>query len=170
MTGSSQPQRVADPYLTKQGVGPSTSWAPTGVRREPPGNAWENWAVFAAVLLLMAGVGHVLIGLLALFDASYFDPAESDPALEIGYTAWGWIQVAGGAFLLAAGGGLLARKEWARLVAIVLAGINAVSALAFLPTAPVWGALLVTLAVMIVYALTVHRTESSGPIPAAGRS
>jgi hypothetical protein len=169
MTGSTQPGRAADPHLAQYGLGSSSSWAPTGVRMEPPGNAWENWAIFAAVLLLMAGVGHVLLGLLALFDASYFDPAEADPALDIGYSAWGWIQLVGGGFLISAGAGLLAGKEWARLVAVVLAGINAISALAFLPTAPVWGAMLVALAVVIVYALTVHRTESAPPHPAPPR-
>jgi hypothetical protein len=161
MTGThGDPQRVSDPYLTKQGL-EGGSWAPTGPRTEPPGNAWENWAIFAGVMLLMAGVAHVLIGLLALFDASHFDPAESDPALDIGYSAWGWIQLAGGSFLLAAGGGLLARKEWARLVAIVLSVLNAISALAFLPTSPVWGTILVLLNVVIVYALTVHRAGST---------
>ncbi len=162
MTGTHRaPQQAADPYLTEQGL-TGGSWAPTGPRREPPGSAWENWAIFAGVLLLVAGVAHVLIGLLALFDASYFDPAESDPSFRIGYTAWGWIQVAGGGLLIAAGSGVLGRKEWARLVAIVLAAVNAVSALAFLPAAPAWGLILVALNVVIVYALTVHRHDSYG--------
>jgi hypothetical protein len=163
MTGSDRDRAFAsDPYLTRQDVGGgATTWAPTGERMEPvSGGRWENWAVFAAVVLLITGLGHVLVGLVALFDASYYDAAESDPALNIGYSAWGWIQLLGGAFLLAAGGALLARKEWARIVAVVVSVLNALGALAFLPTAPVWGLLLVGLNVLIVYALTVHAAET----------
>ena len=129
---------------------------------EPTGGSWENWAIFAGVVLLISGVGHVLIGLVALFDASNFSSGESDPALRIGYSAWGWIQLVLGGFLLAAGGALMAKKAWGRIVAIVFAGVSAIGALGFLPTAPVWGAVLIALNVIIVYALTVHRAESSG--------
>jgi hypothetical protein len=160
MTGTDQDPRVPNPYHDERGVGEATGggtvWAPTGARMEPAGGAWANWGVFAGVVLLIAGFGHVLIGIVALFDASYFDPAESDPALRIGYTAWGWIQVALGAVLLAAGGGMLKGKAWARIVAIVFAVINAVGALAFLPAAPAWGLMLIAMDVVIIYALTVH--------------
>jgi hypothetical protein len=163
MTGTDQVPLVPKPG--KRGVGEATgggsTWAPTGVRMEPAGGRWENWGVFAGVVLLIAGFGHMLLGIVGLFDASYFDPAESDPALRIGYTAWGWIQVVLGAVLLAAGGGMLKGREWARIVAIVFAVVNAVGALAFLPSAPVWGLLLIAMDVVIIYALTVHHAESS---------
>ena len=166
MTGTDHDPRVPNPYHVKRGVGEPTgatsTWAPTGTRMEPgPGGAWENWGIFAGVVLLIAGFGHVLLGLVAVFDASHFDPAESDPALGIGYSAWGWIHVVGGGVLLAAGFALMARKEWGRIVAIVFAVVNAVGALGFLPTAPVWGILLIAMDILIVYALTVHRAESA---------
>jgi hypothetical protein len=165
MTGTDQDPRVPNPPRTDRGVGEASgtayTWAPTGTRMEPgPGGAWENWGIFAAVVLLIAGFGHALLGIIAVFDASHFDPAESDPALGIGYTAWGWIHVVGGGFLLAAGFALMARKAWGRIVAIVFAVANAVGALGFLPTAPVWGILLIAMDVLIVYALTVHHAES----------
>jgi hypothetical protein len=66
-----------------------------------------------------------------------------------------------GAVLLAAGGGMLKGTAWARIVAIVFAVVNGVGALAFLPTAPVWGLMLIAMDVVIVYALTVHAPEST---------
>jgi hypothetical protein len=162
MTGTERdPAVVPDPYLTEQGLpggGSSPVWAPTGERREPTAS---NWATFAGVVLLIAGVGHVLIGLV-VFDASNFVAGESDPPLRIGYSAWGWIQLVLGAVLIAAGSALLAGKAWGRVVAIVFAAVSAIGALGFLPTAPVWGAILIALNVVIVYALTVHPAESSG--------
>jgi hypothetical protein len=155
------PARVSDPYLTAQGVGEGTgTWAPAGPpAQQGRGEAWERWATFAGVVMLMAGMAHVLLGVVALFDASWFDPAESDPALRIGYSAWGWLHVAGGVFLLAAGGAVMARKEWGRIAAIVVAAVSAVGALAFLPTAPVWGLVLIAFDVVIIHALTVHRAD-----------
>jgi hypothetical protein len=64
--------------------------------------------------------------------------------------------VVGGCVLIAAASGLFRARSWARLVAIVFAVLNAVSAMTFLPTAPAWGAVLIALDVLIVYGLTVH--------------
>ena len=157
MAGNEQdPTVIRDAYLTEQdlpGGRYDSSWEPTEAPREPAGG---NWAIFAGVVLLLAGLGHVLIGLVALFDASNFNAAESDPALPIGYSAWGWIQLVLGAVLLGAGGALMKGKAWGRIVAIVFAVVNAIGALAFLPAAPGWALVLITLDVVIVYTLTVR--------------
>ena len=65
MTGTDDDPRVPNPYHVRRGVGEPTgatsTWAPTGTRMEPgPGGAWENWGIFAGVVLLIAGFGHVL--------------------------------------------------------------------------------------------------------------
>jgi hypothetical protein len=168
MTGTDHDPRLPGSLHTERGIGePSGAahvWEPTGAppKSTGPDGAWANWAIFAGVVLLIAGFGRVLLGIVALFDASNVDPTETDPALPIGYTAWGWIHVVGGGLLLAAGGALMARKEWGRLVAIAFAVVTIVGSLAFLPTAPVWGAILIALNVVIVYALTTHHAESMG--------
>jgi hypothetical protein len=153
------PESVPDPYLTAQGLAGGTSWAPTGPRPEPAGSAWGNWGVFAGVVVLIAGLAHVLIGIVALFDAGFEAETETDPALAISYTAWGWIHLVGGGVLVSAAAGLFRGRSWARLVAIVFAVLNAVGAMTFLPTAPAWGAVLIALDVLIVYALTVHAAQ-----------
>jgi hypothetical protein len=165
MTGTDQSPLLPDPYRTGRGVGDpggsSETWAPTGTRMEPsPGGAGENWTIFAGIVLLIAGIGHVLLGIFALFDASNAASPESDPALGIGYTAWGWFHLVGGAFLLAAGGAVMAGKEWGRIVAIVFAVVNAIGALGFLSSAPATGVLLIAMDVLIVYGLTVHAQTS----------
>jgi hypothetical protein len=145
-----------DPIVTAQGLPIDTSWAPTGPRPESPGAAWGNWGVFAGVVVLLAGAAHVLIGIVALFDASFEAEAESDPVLAISYSAWGWIHLVGGGVLIAAGAGLFRGVAWARLVAIVFAVLSAVGTMTFLPTEPARGIVLIALDVLIVHALTVH--------------
>jgi hypothetical protein len=160
MTGTDQDPRVPNLHHVRRGVGEATgggtAWAPSGAPVPPAGGSWGGWGIFAGVVLLLAGFGHVLIGLAALFDASHFDPAESDPALPIGYSAWGWIQVVLGGVLLAAGGGLLKGRRWGRLVALVFAVVSAVGALAFLPSSPAWGVLVIAMDVLVLYGLTMR--------------
>jgi hypothetical protein len=148
-----------DPILAAEGLPTDTSWAPTGPRPQP-GAAWGNWGVFAGVVVLLAGAAHVLIGIVALFDAGFEAEAESDPVLAIGYSAWGWIHLIGGGVLIAAGAGLFRGVGWARLVAIVFAVLSALGAMTFLPTAPGRGIVLIALDVLIVYALTVHASKT----------
>ena len=45
---------------------------------------------------------------------------------------------------------------WARTVGVLLAGIVAVVSFAWLPWYPVWGVLLITLSVIVIWALTAH--------------
>jgi hypothetical protein len=166
MTGTDQSPLLPDPYRNGRGVGDpggsASTWDPEDTPPEPPsGGAWENWAIFAAVVLLLAGFGHVLLGIVALLDASNSTPGESDPPLGISFTAWGWFHVFGGALLLAAGGAIMARKAWGRFVAIAFAAVNAVGALGVLSSDPFRGALLIAMDVMIVYALTVHAAANT---------
>jgi hypothetical protein len=44
----------------------------------------------------------------------------------------------------------------ARTVGVVLAGLSALSALAFSAAAPAWALLVIVLDVLVIYALTVH--------------
>jgi hypothetical protein len=80
-------------------------------------------------------------------------------ALSVNYTTWGWVHLLLGATILASGFGVLAGNLLARSVGVVLAGVNAVVALLFIAAAPFWGILLITVDVLVIYALTVHGRE-----------
>ena len=73
-------------------------------------------------------------------------------------TAWGWATLIWGALLVLAGVGLLGGASWARWLAIVGVGVNAVEQTAFLanyPNAyPLWNILIIALDVLVLYALT----------------
>ena len=54
---------------------------------------------------------------------------------------------------------LLAGQMWARVVAVIVAMLSAVANIAFLPAYPIWSAILITVDVLVIWAVTVHGSE-----------
>ena len=48
---------------------------------------------------------------------------------------------------------------WARIFAVIFAMFSALSNLAFLPSYPIWSAMMIVLCVVIIWAITVHGSE-----------
>ncbi|NMH96990.1 DUF7144 family membrane protein [Pseudonocardia acidicola] len=122
-------------------------------------SAWVGWAVFAAVLMILMGVFHAIAGLVALFNQTYYVVPAANMVVTVSYTGWGWVHLIGGIVIFLAGVALLAGQTWARVVAIVLAGLSAIVNVAFLTAWPVWSVIVIALDVMVIYALTVHGKE-----------
>jgi hypothetical protein len=72
------------------------------------------------------------------------------------YPTWGWIHLVLGVLIFLAGIGVMSGNPMSRGVGVVLAGLSAISALAFSAAAPVWAVVVVLVDVLIIYALTVH--------------
>jgi hypothetical protein len=125
----------------------------------PKPTAWTGWVVFAAFIMILNGVIQALEGLMALFNHNYYHVSSSGLAVSVDYTWWGWVHLILGVAIFAAGLGVLTGNLLARIVGVMLAGLNAVVALLFIEAAPVWGILLITIDVLVIYALTVHGRE-----------
>jgi hypothetical protein len=50
-------------------------------------------------------------------------------------------------------------QMWARVVGIVVALLSAIVNIAFLAANPVWSTIIITVDVLVIYALTVHGRE-----------
>jgi hypothetical protein len=116
-------------------------------------------AIFSAgVLLLLAGLWQAFLGLVALFK-------DTDTVLVVGQkwifqfdvTTWGWIHLLIGAALFLVGIFVLRGALWAGIVGIGIAGLSAFANFLWLPYYPVWAILIITLDVIIIWALAVHR-------------
>lgn len=127
--------------------------------RDRGASAWVGWIAFAGLLMIMLGTFHVLQGIVALVREEYFLVARRDLLVDVGYTAWGWAHLVGGVVVVVAGVCVFAGQRWARAVGTVLAAASAVLSMAFLATYPVWGLLMVALAVVVILALTVHGSD-----------
>lgn len=128
-------------------------------RGAPEQTAWVGWGVFAAVMMLMMGTFHIIDGLVAIFRDDYYAVSRNGLVLHVDYTAWGWTYLIGGVLIVAAGFSLLSGRMWARIVAVGLALLSVVLNIGFFEAYPWWSALMITLDVLVVWALTVHGAE-----------
>jgi hypothetical protein len=125
----------------------------------PDPTAWTGWVVFAAFMMIMVGSFQAIEGLVALFDDGWYHVTQNGLLVEADYTAWGWTHLLLGALLIVAGVGVLAGNTLARLVAIALAGLSALVNLAFIEAYPIWAVIIITIDVLVIYALVVHGRE-----------
>jgi hypothetical protein len=134
--------------------------APVATPARAPSHTAQNWAYFGAAVMAFMGAAWAFLGLVALTDDSYFVVRTNQLLAIETYTAWGWAHLIGGLVALVAGVGVLAGgRRWARILAIVVAFVSAVVNLGFLAAAPLWATFLITVDVVIIYALTVHGAE-----------
>ena len=125
---------------------------------DPSGSAWYGWVVFAATMMALLGVFHAVAGLVALFEEDYYLVTESGLVVDADFTAWGWTHLIIGsprrartAFFLFSRGhvGARRRRRWSP-------GLSAIVNLAFLSAYPLWGVIMITLDILVIYAVTAH--------------
>ena len=87
---------------------------------------------FAAVLLIIVGVLHVLQGLSALLSDGDYTTAKGY-FLGTDGSKWGWAHLALGVAAVVAGAALRGRADWARGVAVVVATLSMFAAFLWLP-------------------------------------
>jgi hypothetical protein len=121
--------------------------------------AWAGWVVFGGVMLIMLGMFQIIEGLVALFDDGFYLVRSNGLVLDVDYNTWGWIHTAIGVIGILAGLGLLAGNMAARIVGVVVAFLSALANLAFISAYPVWSTILITIDVIVIYAIVAHGRE-----------
>ena len=122
----------------------------------PAAHGWAGWVVFAGVMLILLGAGHVIEGLAALARGG------GGGVLLVSSTTWGWTSIVLGIIGALVGLGLLAGAPVARVLGVLLALVSAVTTLASLRGSP-GGVVVVALDVAVVFAITVHGGELRSP-------
>jgi hypothetical protein len=120
--------------------------------------AWVGWVWFAAVMLIMTGSFNAIYGLVALFDDKYYALGRQG-LLVFDITQWGWILLIFGILAILTGVALLSGAMWARVVAVILAGLNAIGHMTFMSAYPVWALITIAIDVLVIYALIAHGSE-----------
>jgi hypothetical protein len=131
----------------------------TTAGQEP--TAWVGWVAFASSMMVLLGIFQVIQGFVAIFDDGFYRVTESGLVVNVDYTAWGWTHLLLGLLIVAAGVGLLSGNVAARTAAVILAGISAILNLLFIEANPVWSIIVITVDVLVIYAVTVHGREMS---------
>lgn len=123
---------------------------------------WSGMIAFAAFMLLLLGGFHFLGGLVAMLEDDQYLVGESDLLVETDYRVWGVAHMVIAVAMWMTGYGLFFRRTWARVVAVVVAGISALTNLAFLSANPWWFTLMIVIDILVIYAVTVHGDPEDG--------
>jgi hypothetical protein len=145
--------RSSRPGVDTSGTAYGTGPAPTG---------WTGWVVFASTMMLLLGSLQAIQGLVAIFDAGYYHVTPGGLVVNVDYTAWGWTHLLLGVLIVISGVGVLAGNVAARAVAVILALLSAIANLLFIEAYPIWSIIIITVDVLVIYALTVHGRELRG--------
>lgn len=121
--------------------------------------AWVGWIFFAGAMMVMLGSFHVVEGLVAVFKDEVFLVGKSGLVINVDYTTWGWVHIIGGLVIAGAGIALFTGRIWARTIGVIMAMVSAIVNITFLSAYPVWSAIMITLDVLVIWALTVHGGE-----------
>jgi len=106
-------------------------------------------------MMIMIGVLHAIQGVVALFNDEFYVVGE-EWVFTVDITAWGWMQLLLGALVAAAGFFVLNGAVWARTVGVIVACLSIIATFAWLPYYPIWAILIISIGVLVVWALTVH--------------
>jgi hypothetical protein len=125
--------------------------------------SWGGWVGFAGIILLLNGIFSLFQALVALLTpAGYYNTTGAGLFL-MSVNGYGWWNLVVGLLLIAIAGGLVAGAPWARIIAVILAALSAVGQLFLIPAQPWWSIIVITLDVLIIYAVTVHGRDFRAP-------
>ena len=130
--------------------------------RETSGTA-VGFILFAAIILIMAGVFQAIQGLVGIFENEFY-VATRNYLFQFDATTWGWIHLIGGLIVAFAGWGLLSGRTWARTVAIIVAVLSAIANFLWIPYYPFWSLLIITLDIFVIWAVAAHGGELREPV------
>lgn len=119
---------------------------------------WTGWVFFAGFMMILSGLFDAIAGFTALLRPTWY-VATTHALLVFNYSAWGWIDLAVGFIVLLAGFSILHGSTWARFVGVIMASISAIASLTSVNSYPIWSIVVITIDILVIYALTVHGAE-----------
>ncbi|WP_336921665.1 DUF7144 family membrane protein [Aquipuribacter sp. SD81] len=125
-----------------------------------PDRVVRGWLTFAAALLLVQGVVHVMTGLSAVAAG---DVAVAGPVsvVLLDVTSWGWLHAVTGVAQVLTGAGVAVQATWARYAAVYLVLFGLLAHVLFMPFYPVLSLLGIALGVVVLWALLVAVQDPS---------
>lgn len=119
-------------------------------------SGWVGWVGFAAVVILLNGLFSIIQGSIALIGSNYYYVIGEGGLVLFDLTGWGWWNLIIGALLAITGFALFSGATWARVLAVIVAGLSALGQLFLIPAQPWWSLIVIAIDVLVIYAITVH--------------
>ena len=114
-----------------------------------------GWIGFAAIMMIIVGTLDFFEGLIAIVRGKYY-VVGANQIIVFNLSTWGWLTLIWGIVLVLAGAALASGSGWARWLTVFLAGVNILGQLSFLgsSTWPLWTLVIISLNIVVIYALT----------------
>jgi hypothetical protein len=119
---------------------------------------WTGWIAFAGVMMVIAGTLNAVYGLIAVINDDWVVWTNSG-SLLVDITNWGWVHLVVGLVVLASGVGVFSGNVLARTVGVIAATISLIVNFFFIPAYPIWALTVITIDVLVIWALTAHGSE-----------
>lgn len=120
---------------------------------------WVGWVWFAGIMMVLSGLFNIITGAYAVvFGDVYVQTARR--LMVFNLTGWGWLHLAFGVLLVITGVAVTIGQPWARIVAVVIVMLNALSQLMWIAINPWWSLTVIAVDVLVLYALIVHGGET----------
>ena len=111
-----------------------------------------GWTVFAAVMLMISGIGNFLEGIAQIVNGSYFVTLPNY-TYNLSVHTWGWFHLIAGIVVFLAGAALFTDQAWARWVGVAFASFSLFMNLVYLPFFPVWSIIVIAIDAFVIWAL-----------------
>lgn len=131
-----------------------------GPGRPDSGEIISGPSLFAGAALMLSGPLSILMGAAGIAHGTVFSSPQYAYSFDL--APWGWIHLVVGIALVIAGLGVLAHKSWGRAAGATTAGISLITQFMFIPYYPAWSITVMTLDLLIVWALTRFHPGTSG--------
>jgi hypothetical protein len=120
---------------------------------------WVGWIFFAALMMFVSGVFDIIWGIVGLARDEVFLSGPNGNVVDLDYTTWGWINLIVGVVLVLGACALFTGSLIGRLVALLVAVLSTVANLLVIGAYPIWSVIVITLDVLVIYAIAVHGDE-----------
>ena len=150
---TTDPPQAARPTVTQYAGAPAS---PEYVYEDTSG---EGWVMFAAAMLGLLAVLNFIDGLAAVSNSKFF--VANAQFVISNLNTYGWVLIVLSVCQAALAVGIGLRVKGLRWIGVLIAGLNAIVQLAFIPAYPFWSLALFTLDILVIYGLVAHGAKSS---------
>jgi hypothetical protein len=119
---------------------------------------WVGWNIFAAMMMIIGGSLNAIYGIVAVVNDDW-TVWTNRTTVYLDLTTWGWVHIVVGAVVVLAGFGVISGNVIARAIGVILAALSLIANFLFIPVYPLWSLTVITIDVLVIWALTAHGRE-----------
>ncbi len=119
---------------------------------------WTGWVSFAAFMMMLSGALSGIVGFLAVINNNWTMWNNNGVPFGSPY-GWGWWSMFVGLVVFSIGAALLRGSMFARVVAVFVAAGSLISHFVSLNVAPLWSITVITIDILVIWAVMVHGKE-----------